>query len=190
LRRFCVEHRLFFMWTFTYGNGGQWDEHQLHRQVERFIAKLVAARGGQRFPYAFVVEHHKSGALHVHMALGFYFPHAEMATLWGHGFVFVTDKRKRGECAQVGAVRAARYLSGYVKKEFDESPYGRRRYEVARGFKVTTYEVRRADLDDGQRYAESVFMCEPAFVWDSRTCEDWAGPPVRVLYFPPGADDG
>jgi integrase len=56
-----------------------------------------------------------------------------MAALWGHGWVFVTDKRKRGECAHVGAVRAARYLSGYVKKEFDESPYGRRRYEVARG---------------------------------------------------------
>jgi hypothetical protein len=190
LRRFCTNHRLFFMWTLTYANGGRWDEPRLHREVERFVAKVVAARGGERFPYAFVVEHHKSGALHVHMAVPFFIKHKRLETLWGRGWVWIRDKRKRGECAHVGAVRAAGYLTSYVKKEFEESPYGRRRYEVARGFKVLRYQVRRRDLDDGQRYAEAVFLGKPEHVWHSRDCVDFAGPPTRVLFFGPSVRDG
>jgi len=191
LRRFCKSHGLFFMWTLTYGNGGQRDVVKLRRQIERLVEKLVAARGGKVFPYAYVVEFHKDGErLHVHMAVPFFFDQRRLSVLWGHGYVWCTDKRKRGECAHVGAQRAASYLAKYVGKTFEHSEFGRHRYEVAKGWKVSSYQVRRRDLDDGQRYAEAVFMGAPEYVWDSKHCDDWAGPAVRVLFFAPRARDG
>jgi len=124
------------------------------------------------------------------MAVPFFFKHAQLWSSWGHGLVWISDKRKRGECGHVGAVRAAAYLAHYTKKEFEDSPYGRRRYEVARGFGVLRYQVRRRDLDDGQRYAEAVFLATPEYVWNSRDCDEWHGPGVRVLFFGASARDG
>lgn len=190
LRRFCKEHLLFFMWTLTY-EGGQRDLAKLRRQVEALVAKVVAHRGGQRFPYAYVVEPHKDGErLHVHVAVPFWFNHKTLWAMWGHGFVWCTDKRRRGEARVCGAVRAASYLAKYVDKTFDFSDFGRHRYEVARGWAVTSYQVSVRDLDEGQRCAEAVFKGAPEYVWDSRSCEDWAGPPVRVLFFMPRPRDG
>lgn len=184
LRRLCKEHLLFFQWTLTFGDGGQRDLTKLRRQVERFVAKVVAERGGERFPWVYVVEFHEGGErLHVHMAVPFWFPHERLKTLWGHGHVWITDKRKRGECRFVGAVRAAGYLSKYLDKTFGETEFGRHRYEVARGWKVKTYQVRVRDLDEGQRYAEAVFVAAAEYVWHSSSCEEWAGPPTRVLFF-------
>jgi hypothetical protein len=191
LRRFCKEHLLFFMWTLTYGDGGQRDLVKLRRQVETLIAKVVAERGGRRFPYAYVVELHKDGErFHVHVAAPFWFAHARLTLLWGHGHVWCTDKRKRGEARVCGAVRAASYLAKYVDKTFEHSEFGRHRYEVARGWKVTSYQISVRDLDEGQRYAEVVFMAAPEYVWHSCSCEGWAAPPVRVLFFTPSARDG
>jgi hypothetical protein len=184
LRRYCKEHRLVFMWTLTYGSGGQRDAAQLRRQVERFIAKVVQARGG-RFPYAYVIEAHKDGErLHVHMAVPFWMPHAEVAEMWGHGWVFMTDKRRKGDCAWVGAERAAAYLAKYVGKEFESGESERRRYEVARGWSVQRYSVRCMDFGDGQMQAEALFGGPPNYVWSSSECEDWPGPAVLVLWFP------
>jgi hypothetical protein len=183
LRRFAKQHRLCFMWTLTYGNGGQRDVRQLRRQVERLVAKVAEERG-ERFPYAYVAEYHEDDErLHVHMAVPFFFDHGRLGELWTHGFVWCTDKRRRGECRHVGAIRAASYLAKYVGKTFDESAFGRHRYDIARGFKVASYQVRRRDLDEGQRYAEDVFGSAPDCVWNSADCNDWAGPPVRVLFF-------
>jgi hypothetical protein len=191
LRRFCKEHRLCFMWTLTYGGGGQRDLSKLRRQIERLVAKVIADLGGKRFPYAYAVELHADGErLHVHMAVPFFFAHERLGVLWGHGFVWCSDKRQRGECAHVGATRAAGYLAKYVAKTFDSSEFGCHRYEVARGFKVERYQVRRRDFDDGQRYAEALFMAAPEYVWNSGDCPDWAGPPVRVLFFTPRVRDG
>jgi hypothetical protein len=190
LRRFCKAHDLFFMWTLTFDKDKQWEDGPLRRRVERLIAKVVAERGGRPFPYAAVIEPHQKGDLHVHLAVPFFFDQRRLTVLWGRGFVWCTDKRKRGECAHVGAARAASYLASYVKKTFESSEYGRHRYEVAKGWKVERYQVRRRDLDDGQRYAEAVFMAAPEYVWDSRDCADWAGPRVRVLFFTPRVRDG
>lgn len=190
LRRFCKEFRLCFMWTLTF-DGGQCDVDQLRRQVERFIAKVVEDRGGQRFPYAYVVEPHADGErLHVHMAVGFFFPHKRLGVLWGKGFVWCTDKRKRGECAHVGANRAAGYLAKYVGKTFEHSEFGRHRYERARGFDVSSYQLRRKNFDDGQRYAEALFLAAPEYVWNSEQCAEWRGPRVRVLFFKSRPRDG
>ena len=176
LRRFCKEHRLFFMWTLTYGHGGQRDLTKLRRQIERLMAKMVEERGGRRFPWAYVPElHADEERWHVHVAVPFWFDQRRLTVLWGHGHVWCTDKRKRGECSFVGAVRAASYLAKYVDKTFGESEFGRHRYEVARGWKIHSYQVRVRDLDDGQRYAEAVFMGSPTYVWNSAESEDWAG---------------
>ncbi len=173
------------------GNGGQRDLAQLRRQVERLIAKVVAERGGHRFPWTYVVELHNDGErLHVHLAVPFFFDHGRLSELWGHGYVWCTDKRRRGDCTFVGAIRAAVYLSKYVDKTFASSGFGRHRYEVARGWKVSSYQVAVRDLDEGQRYAEAVFVAEPEYLWDSRSCEDWSAPPVRVLFFIPRVRDG
>jgi hypothetical protein len=179
------------MWTLTYGHGGQRDLVKLRRQVGRFVAKVVQERGGRRFTWAYVVELHKDGErFHVHMAVPFWFDQRRLTALWGHGHVWCTDKRKRGECTFVGAVRAAGYMAKYLDKTFGFSEFGRHRYEVARGWKVTSYQISVRDLDEGQRYAEAVFMGRPEYVWDSGSCEEWSAPPVRVLFFTPKARDG
>jgi hypothetical protein len=123
------------------------------------------------------------------MAVPFFIKHRRLTVLWGHGHVWRTDFRRKGERAHVGATRAAAYLTKYVAKTFESSEFGRHRYVTARGFKVTSYQVRVRDFGDGQHYAEAVFMAPPEFVWDSRTLEDWPGPPVMVLFFAPRARD-
>lgn len=181
------------MWTLTFGDGGQRDLTQLRRQVERLVAKIAAEQNRGDFPYAYVVEHHKqndTARLHVHMAVPFFFKHDRLTLLWGHGHVWCSDMRKRGECARVGANRAASYLAKYVGKTFEEVEFGRHRYEVAKGWKVTSYQVRRRDLDDGQRYAEGIFGGPPSYVWNSSDSEGWAGPPVRLLFFDGATSDG
>lgn len=191
LRRFCKAHRLCFMWTLTYGDGGQRDASQLRRHIERLIAKIAAERNGNSFPYVYAIEPHADGErLHVHIAVPFFFDHARLGALWGRGFVWCSDKRQHGECAHVGATRAASYLAKYVAKTFGESDFGRHRYEVAKGWRYERYQVRCRNFGDGRRYAEAVFMAAPEYVWDSRGCEDWWGPPVQVLFFVPRADDG
>ena len=191
LRRFCKEHQLFFMWTLTYGNGGQRDLRQLRRQVERLVGKVVRERGGKRFPWTYVVEPHKDGErLHVHMAVPFWFDQRRLTELWGHGHVWCSDKRRRGSCRMVGAIQAANYLAKYLDKQFAGSEAGQHRYEVARGWRVQSFQIGVRDLDEGQRYAETVFMAEPFYRWDSSSCEEWAAPPVRVLFFMPRSRDG
>ena len=189
-RRFVKQHRLCFMWTFTYGEGGQRDLVQLRRQVERLIAK-VSKDLGHDFPYAYVVEFHKDGErLHVHIAVPFRYPFEKLDALWSHGFVWLSDKRRKGECAFVGAERAYRYMAKYMTKEFEASEFGRHRYEISRGWQVESYDVRVQDFGDGQRVAEGVFGGPPSFVWDSAEVEDWQAPPCRVLFFEMRARDG
>jgi hypothetical protein len=189
-RRFCKQHRLCFMWTLTYGDGGQRDLAQLRRQVERLRAKVIRETG-RDFPYAYVVEFHKDGErLHVHMAVPFFFDQRRLTTLWGHGHVWCSDKRQRGECRFIGAERAVRYMAKYMAKAFEDGDFGRHRYERARGWAVETYDVRVFDFGDGQRVAEEVFGGKPRFVLDSADVEDWQAPPMRLLFFEMGAPDG
>jgi hypothetical protein len=190
IRRFCKQHRLAFMWTLTYRDGGQRNLGQLRRQVERLMAK-VERETGRDFPYAYVVEFHRDGErLHVHIAVPFRFAWKTLDRLWPHGSVWCTDWRKSGECAFVGAERAVRYMSKYMMKAVDAVEFGQRRYERARGWAIESYGLRVLDFGDGQRVAEETFGGRPRFVFESADVEDWPAPPVRVLFFEMRTPDG
>lgn len=58
-------------WTLTHAGAGEHRIAKVRRHVERFLAKIVKARHGERFPYVWVPELHESGhGIHVHMAVG------------------------------------------------------------------------------------------------------------------------
>lgn len=183
MRRYCCEHRLRYMWTLTYADGEK-DAGRVRRDVERLVKKIASDRRGRRFPYIFVLEHHKDGQrFHVHMAVPFFFKQKKLEKAWGKGWVFCTDMKSKGECSFAGARRAANYLTKYIAKTFEHSEFGRHRYERAQGFEPERRTISRHDMDDGQSYAEEAFGMRPAFVWSSAEVEVWDGPPTRALFF-------
>ncbi len=190
VRRYCTEHGLRYMWTLTYRGSGEHDLARVRRHIEKLIAAVVGARG-ERFPYLWVPELHKTDhGIHVHMAVPFYFDQARLAKLWGRGHVWCSLMGRKGSCGFAQASAAARYVSKYVGKAFEIAEFGRHRYERAQGFPITSYRVRRYDMADGREYAEHVFRCAPSFVWSSTDEEDWSGPPCFVLFFMGRAPDG
>lgn len=181
IRRYAAEHGLRFMWTLTYATE-QHDPARVLRDVERLVAKVAKERGGQRFPYVRVLELHKSGhGIHVHMGVPFWFAQADLAELWGKGFVWCSDKKPKGAAVAVGARVAARYLSKYVGKAFEVTEFGRHRYECAQGFGVTSYRFLAKSMDDGISDGLSFFPSGIAHFWASTSDPSWLGPPVVAV---------
>lgn len=160
-----------YLWTLTLAEQSS-DPRHVARLVEAFVRRL---RGHTRcaIPYVWVLEQHKSGALHAHVGLDRYVPMPTMRRLWWHGFVFVTgarSKRSRGRHAGIDAT--ARYLSKYVTKEVTGGT-GRQTYRVAEGFQPVAIDGSAWGLDDALQRAILAFGGEvPVYVWDSRYAAD------------------
>ncbi|MGH7735462.1 MAG: rolling circle replication-associated protein [Gemmatimonadales bacterium] len=72
VRRYCAANRLNRLGTLTYGGEGNHDPAELRADVGGFFRRLRGSLG-ERFPYLWVPEWHKSGhGLHVHFAVGRY----------------------------------------------------------------------------------------------------------------------
>ena len=106
LRRYCAANGLNRLGTLTYAGEGVHDPAVVKADVAAFFTRLRALRGGDRVPYVWVAEWHKTGhGLHLHFAVGEFIPRGLIEQAWGHGFVHI--KRLGGPPVGSGAWRAS-----------------------------------------------------------------------------------
>lgn len=186
VRRYCTAHRLNRLGTLTYAGDGCHDPLVVRTDVAEFFRSLRTGLGGDRFPYVWVPEWHKSGhGLHVHFAVGQFIARSKIAAAWGRGFVHI----KRLSDLPVGSTslhearRAAGYLSKYVTKAFAdteaERAQGLHRYEVAQGFQPPV--MRLSGISSREVLEQAVEVMGgvlPAISWSSADAEGWQGPPA------------
>lgn len=184
LRRYCAANRLNRLGTLTYGEPRCSDPYELRQHVGQFFRELREALGGRPLPYIWVPELHKDGVhFHVHFAVGQYVPQRRIKTTWGRGFVGI--KRLGGGpigSESLGEARiAARYLSKYVGKTFDDPTVrvpGMHRYEVAQGYQPKVLRLYGTTSEAVIEQASAVFGVAPAVRWNSEEVELWVGPPA------------
>jgi hypothetical protein len=185
-RRYCAANRLDRQLTLTFAPPFCTDPIELRCHLSRFVRRLRHYQGGEPFAWLSVPEFHKDGVrLHAHMAVGFYIPKADLADLWGHGFVDVRKIRARRSTSDLDHARqAARYLSKYLGKAFDQSAFGRHRYEVGQGFQPRKEQATFGDDAEARTWAkEQMGGRKPGYMWSSKMVDDWAGPPTEVVFW-------
>jgi hypothetical protein len=180
-RRYCAANRLNRLGTLTYAGAGCHDPEQLREDVAGFFKRLRESTG-ERLPYLWTPEWHKSGhGLHVHFAVGRYVRRGLIDGAWGRGFVHIKllGDIPVGSGALGEARVAARYLSKYVGKDLGEGEAaGLHRYEVAQGFQPKSVGLDGPTADEVLDCAQARMGAAPEYVWRSRETEDWSGPPA------------
>ena len=182
VRRYCAANRLNRLGTLTYRGAGCHDPKELRTHVGGFFRTLRADLGGKPLPYLWTAEWHKSDhGLHVHFAVGRYVRRDLIERAWGRGFVHIKllCDLPVGSTTLDEARQAARYLSKYVGKAFDErrSP-GLHRYEVAQGFQPDRVRLYGRTADEALTVASRQMGAAPAYQWSSSEALDWHGPPA------------
>lgn len=222
VRRYCKANGLDRLLTLTFrcrrcGPGGSCscstpDRPNLSERavVVEFLGAMVRAlreAGGedwQSFPYVWVIEEHKNGYLHAHVAFGRKVAlrcrrcdprdvgkgmHQRdvggpcLACCWGQGFVNAKRMKSR---KRSGSGQVATYVAKYVGKGVECAGKGQKSYDVARGYQPSCDEGEFIGTDDEAIHAVIADFFggrTPAFVWSSATEPGWEGPPVRVLFF-------
>jgi hypothetical protein len=197
-RRYFVANRLRYQWVLTYGGEG------LHGPVGRNVCMHDVAAFARRFrhafgdlPYWFSPELHPDGhGWHVNFYVAKRLSHAQMQELWGHGYVWVSDKTKHPavlrqnltfvEALRLGAMYACKYA---VKDWAPESiGSGRHRYSCAENYRPVKGVYRCASLVDAVEFAEHVLRGSAASTWCSLDDPEWEGPPVWCLRWSTGVD--
>jgi hypothetical protein len=152
-------------------------------QGHLFVRRLRRARSGKRFAYLLVVEQHKDGHWHVHVALPFQVKSERLHELWGYGRVddgFSERDRHRFASFEDQAAAAGGYCGKYLAKSLEvlgEQAQGRQTYRVAEGYEPSELVLLVKDEDQAREVGAR--LCgggEVAASWDSATDEDWAGP--------------
>lgn len=186
VRRFCAANGIDRLASLTFAPPFCTDPHELRCHMSRFFRRTRAALD-RPFPYLWVPELHKDGErFHAHVGFADYIPKAQLAELWGHGFVDIRRIRVRGASSRTEHSRkAAGYLSKYVGKAFDRHDvFGRHRYECAQGFQPRTVEYLGATHDEAMAFAtEQLGGSAPSYVWSSDEVDDWKGSPTKVGFW-------
>jgi hypothetical protein len=184
------------MWVLTFGEG-RYERREVMAEVAAFVRRLRGLNNGQKFPYWYSPELHPGGyGWHVNLFIPFRIEHALIETLWGHGFVWVTDfassmKGPKGEplglcrTPREGLRRAAHYGCKYAQKDWspDHVGQGNHRYEIAQGFAPMSEGVWIERTEEGEGIvAELVPLGEWNNVrrWNSDEDPDWTRPPIRT----------
>ena len=177
VRRYCAANRLNRLGTLTYGPPFCRDADALREDVGTFFRHLRRRTGP--LPYLWTPELHSDGErYHVHFAVGRFVHYAWIREAWGRGHVHI---KLLGDLpvgsGSLGEARlAARYLSKYIGKALDASPYALHRYEVAEGYQPQSVRIEASSL--GEVWAEAAYAMagEPEYRWDSGTDPGWRGP--------------
>jgi len=181
LRRFAVANHLDRMATLTYS-----DEYlpasraEAVRDYHEFVRRLREVYG--RRALVRVIER---GSLrdrrHHHVALGFYIPKAQLAALWGRGFVDVRQFRRRRRDGRSASRQVASYISAYIDKQPEAGP-GEHRYEPTEGFSPRRVTVYGPSADDVYRELIRRMGGEvPGFESWSETWPEYRGPPAAFV---------
>lgn len=187
LRRYCAHNGLNRLGTLTYEGAGCHDPRQVRQDIGQFFRSLRAATGGDRYPYVWVPEWHKTDhGLHVHFAVGQFIRQSVIRDAWGHGFVSIKllGDLPVGSGRIEEARKAAGYLAKYAAKGFDETRpgiLGLHRYDVAQGFQPTKIQMFGHTSGSVCDQAEEFFGGPPARRWVSWEVEDWDRPPAMSL---------
>jgi hypothetical protein len=188
LRLFMVRWSLTKLWTFTVSPKAKidrYDKEAVKVAVNDFFQRWRVLNGGRNFPYAYVLEQHKDGAWHVHVAVNesMFTDFFQLRRVWGHGRIrFDKAKRQAGD-PRNDSRRLALYLVKYIVKDIGEHhEKGEHRYEVAQGYRVdvtrrwfTSFQEARMFLMErvkGERFVE---------VWSDYEIEKWSGPPTWIF---------
>lgn len=149
------------------------------------------------FPYWYSPELHPGGhGWHVNFFVPHRIEHALVESVWGQGFVWVTDFERgrhgpKGEplglCAtpREGWRRAARYGCKYAQKDWSAEHVGRdnHRYEVAQNYapkSVGRWVRGKAEAEVIVAQVVTPEDQQHLRVWDSSEVADWVRPPVRT----------
>jgi len=181
VRRYCAAHGLNRLGTLTYAPPFCTDPDQLREDVGLFFRNLRAALGGKPLPYLWVAERHADAErFHVHFAVGQYVRRSLIETAWGHGFVHIKllGDLPVGSTTWDEARAAARYLSKYVGKNFEDDQSGRHRYEVAQGFTPRRIRFTGRTMIEVLDQAVDHIGRAPSMYWNSEDVEDWRGAPA------------
>lgn len=196
LRRYMVSNLLVYMWVLTLSEGRHGPDGR--REVMRLcgeFARHVRDELGVEV-YAYSPELHPGGhGWHVNFFVGKYLPHAEVAKLWGHGHVWVSDWRRKvrkrpgqspTQLAKNAALHGARYAAKYAEKDWsrDVLETGVHRFERSEGGDPVLVEAEATTMVEVLR-AVMVKVDGPAeFVW-SDDVDDYHGPPWVFVRWEP-----
>lgn len=188
LTRYCVRNDLRRLWSLTCRDQTT-DVTLMRSRLSQWERGMRETFG--RMPYVVVIERHKSGALHAHVALpATFLDHGKVERVWGHGFVHYRDRRRRALNVGRGRRFQARALAGYLAKYVAKDPVrleGGHRYEVAEGFQPAVVRRSFGSLGAAVEWGTAYFVVGRGetleAMWDSSTSTDWRGPPVRYMRF-------
>jgi hypothetical protein len=174
------------MTTLTYAPPFCDDPKVLRRDLGVFFRRL-RSEVGKPIPYVWVPELHADGQrFHAHIGLNRFVKKPLLESCWPHGWVDVRRIKVRDANSDMAKCRqAARYLSKYVDKTFEESrPLGYHRYEVAQGFQPAEEVLVFQSESEAQRWAiKANGGAPPSYVFNSDDIDDWTGPSCRVMFF-------
>jgi len=165
-RRYCASNRLNRLATLTYAEDGCHDPRELRTHVSTFFRTLRSSLGGKPMAYLWTPEWHKTHGLHAHFAVGRYVPRHLIDQAWGRGWVSIKllGDLPVGSTSLDESRQAARYLSKYVGKAFDERRVpGLHRYEVAQGFQPRSLRLYGRTADEVLEVASERMGDAPAY---------------------------
>lgn len=178
LRRYVVANRCSRLLTLTCADQTH-DRAVMVRRVQAFARGLTLGR--PQLAYAWVLERHKSGALHAHLVLSEFVDYRAIRRLWGHGIIDVRKIRSPRRGQREASRSAARYLAKYVTKDPVAGP-GQHRYDVREGRQPVAVRLVLAQREAAVAWAIGSMGGEvPSYRWESDECKDWTGPPVTFL---------
>jgi len=179
VRRYCAANGLNRLGTLTYAGEGEHDPQVVRADIRRFFRGMRRGSGGEAFPYLWVPELHKSGhGWHAHFAVGRFIRRGLIESAWGRGFVHIKliGDLPTGATSREEARVAARYLSKYVDKTFDDGG-GLNRYDVAQGFQPLKAALQAPTLSEVVDVASVTMGTYPDVVFRPDHVEGFAGPP-------------
>ena len=182
------------MWVLTFARE-RTDRRGVMGEVADFARQLRALHVGTTFAYWYSPELHPGGhGWHVNFFISFRIPHTDMESLWGRGFVWVTDfatsaRGPKGEplglcrTPRDGLRRAASYGCKYAQKDWSPENVGpqNHRYEIAQGFTPKSESGWLEKIADAETLLGSLVPTEEqrwVKRWSSDDEPEWNRPPV------------
>lgn len=112
-----------------------WDRQEWAKAWDKFVR--LCKRAGVDLVYVAVLEDHKKGNHHLHVALTGHAPVNLLRQIWwaccgGRGMGNVDIKRRRTHDRMHRTAKIASYISKYIAKQFEDSEFNKKRYWASR----------------------------------------------------------
>lgn len=182
VRRLCSEHKLTRLLTLTCAPEYATKDRDVFMGYLADFRRWLNARG----VYAVaVIEPHKSGNLHAHLAVGKWIDAGDIRHGWGRGFVKI-NRSAKGQRTPKGGRGAAvgRYLSKYIGKGFGDGAVrslNQKRYTSTHGMAVTVKRRKFTTPFAAYEWMLHEFGSAPVLLWEADLSDDeWRGPPTSL----------